>query len=702
MNFRYVRCLRGPNVWASCPVFEAALDLSEGLSWSSEDVRKTIARLEAAFPDTKFETASEDDSPLMVLARAFGLAALKLQCLAGNAVSFTAARVTSDSGVILTAFEFAEETVGQPAMDTALRLLQSAREGSPLALEEDLRCLRGLAYKQRLPVSTAVIYHAARARGIPATRLHPEYQRFLRLGQGSKLHLCQASETDDITTLGRILSTDKYLAKHLLRAAGVPVPEGRLVSMAEEAWAAASALGLPVAIKPLDTDLATGVSLDLKSREQVEAGFHFAREHSSEVLVERFAPGMEHRVLVVADRVVAVARIEPPNVVGDGVSTVAELVERVNKDPRRGDEDSGAPLNKIKTDDVAQAVLAGQGQTLDSIPPAGIRVLLRRNPPYIKNGGNLADLTDRIHPSTIAHAVAAAQALQLRVAGLDVVAVDIARPLEEQNGVVVEINAGPGLWLHMAPWADSPRPIGEAIVASMYPLGSDGRIPVVAILGDTTGCAKKHLMSLLAFAGLRAGVAGEAEVVVADRHWEASLRTPQERASLLMQNSSVDVALLETNPRELIGAGFGNDRCDVALVLDSTVSGAEGDGIGLAPSEFAHALRHALASEGVFVLPAEGAAASIDASAPANRTILVAVQGQAPRLSAHLAAAGRVLMVQGEYLVLAQGTEAPIVLGKCLEGMTEEKLPALLAALAAGLVLDLSLETLKRYLCSMP
>jgi len=288
-----------------------------------------------------------------------------------------------------------------------------------------------------------------------------------------------------------------------------------------------------------------------------------------------------------------------------------------------------------------------------------------------------------------------------------VVAVDISKPLEEQGGVVVEINTSPGLWLHLPPWTASAHPIGEAIVASMYPPGEEGRIPVVAIVGDSTGAAKKHLSALLRLTGLRAGSAGETEIVVGERRWAPQGRTTQERAGVLLQNTTVDVALLETSPRELVGAGFGNDRCNIALLLDTKVAeetpDADGQGeMGLDPGHFVQALRHALAPDGIFVLSAEGASARIEPKLTAARLFLVAGQGDCSRVSNHLAAGGRALMVQGDALVLAEGAEPVRLLGKRRWGMTERETEGLLAALAAGLVLGQHVETLKTYLCSLP
>jgi cyanophycin synthetase len=702
MNVPQWRCLHGPNIWSARPVIEGVLDLGGTADFSATEVCQVVDRIRAAVEraaagmcaDRPFQAdtdglqrPSHEESALASLAPAFAQTVLQLQVLAGNAVTFFATRPSDDSGAFVVAAEFAEEPVGLATTEIALHLLAAAMEDKPYCLADDLRRLWELADKQLLPASTEVVYEAARARGIPAARLSPEYGRYLRLGQGSKQHRCRASEPDSISAVARMASTDKHLAKQILAAAGVPVPEGRLVSTADEAWAAACTLGVPVAVKPQDADLAIGVSLDLRTREQVEAAFYTAHEHSDEVIVERFAPGLEHRVLVVAERVVAVSRIEPPHVVGDGVSTIAELAAKVNQDPRRGDDDSDAPLRRLKLDDVGLGVLAAQGYAPAAVLRAGQRVLLRRNPPYLMHGGSLSDLTDHIHPSVAAHAVAAAEALQLRVAGLDVVVPNIGRPLEEQGGVVVEINVSPGLWLHIAPWADSPRPVGEAIVASMFPPGEDGRIPVVAVVEDDSRAATKHLAALLAAAGCRAGIVGDGAIVVGPRRWTPPAGTPQERAGLVLQNPTVDAAILETSSQELLDAGFGNDRCDVAVVLDREAG------------DYLQALRHALSPQGVFVLPA-GQKARIDL--PVAQLILIAAEADHPRIQSHLAADGRAVVAQGDDLLLARGAALPVRLGKRPKNLAGQELSGLLAALAAALALSYTWEMLESYLESLP
>jgi cyanophycin synthetase len=320
-----------------------------------------------------------------------------------------------------------------------------------------------------------------------------------------------------------------------------------------------------VAIKPLDCDLGFGVTLDVRTRERAAEAYRLASDNSSYVLVEKFAPGIEHRVLVTGDTIAAVSRIEPPHVVGDDRSTIRQLVDRINADPRRGEH---GPLYPIKLDESAAAALALQGHSFQTVPREGERVLTRRNPPYIKHGGSITDWTDRIHPTVVGHALAAARALKLPVAGLDVVATDISQPLEEQGGVVVEVNAGPGLWLHMEPWADSPLPVGQSIVRTLFPEGESGRIPILAVLGSTAALGPL-LAERLNRHSIRLGQLENGTIHAGKRRWPAPGATPQERAQALLQNTQIDAALIQTTGPELVEAGFACDRCDVVLVLES-------------------------------------------------------------------------------------------------------------------------------------
>ena len=320
---------------------------------------------------------------------------------------------------------------------------------------------------------------AARARGIPAGGSTPS--SLVLLGHGARQRRILAAETDRTGAIAEAIAQDKELTRDLLGQVGVPVPKGRPVKDAEDAWAAAQEIGCPVVVKPQFGSQGRGVATNLSTREQVEAAYASVRADWTEVVVERFAPGADYRVLVVGGRVVAAARRDPAQVIGDGRHTIAELVALVNRDPRRGD-DHATVLSKIVLDPIALDVLAEQGYTPESVPRPGHRVLIRRNA-NLSTGGTATDVTDRVHPEVAARSVEAARIIGLDVAGVDVIAQDISRPLEEQAGVIVEVNAAPGL-------ADAPGALrgnaaggGRGDRLAPLPEGETGRMPIVAVTG---------------------------------------------------------------------------------------------------------------------------------------------------------------------------------------------------------------------------
>ena len=349
--------------------------------------------------------------------------------------------------------------------------------------------------------STAAIVNAAEERGIPAHRLTDA--SLVQLGQGVRQHRIWTAETDQTGAIGEWISCDKNLTKTLLQACGVPIPEGRLVSGAEDAWEAAQSIGVPVVVKPRDANHGRGVFTDLSGREEIENAYQVAVNEGSGVIVERFVRGNEHRLLVVGNRMVAAARGETAWVVGDGRSTVRQLVtDQLDSDPRRGANED-FPLNFIELDDpVVAADLARQGHTRQTVPAEGQRVMVQRN-------GNVAfDCTDEVHPDVAVAVVLAARIVGLDVAGIDVVTTDVSRPLEEQGGAIVEVNAGPGLLMHIRPASGRPRPVGEAIVDSLFAPGENGRIPLACVTGTNGKTVVARLLAhLLRHDGRRVGMA---------------------------------------------------------------------------------------------------------------------------------------------------------------------------------------------------
>ncbi|MDH5340449.1 MAG: ATP-grasp domain-containing protein, partial [Rubrivivax sp.] len=358
--------------------------------------------------------------------------------------------------------------------------------------------------------------------------------------------------------------------KRLLAAVGVPVPEGVLAASAAEAWEVAQDIGLPVVVKPADGNHGRGVTLELTTQAQVELAWERADHHGSEVIVERYVPGHEHRLLVVAGRLVAAARGEAAWVTGDGTHDVAALVAaQLNSDPRRGrTEDHPLAWLDVQGDGSIRADLARQGLAPDSVPEAGRRVLIQRN-------GNVAiDCTDDVHPDFARLASLAARTVGLDIAGIDLVAEDIAKPAAGQRAAVVEVNAGPGLLAHLKPAVGAPRPVGRAIVDHLFPAGEDGRITVIGLCGGGDNTASAQLLAwLLRLAGRQVGLACRDGVSLDGRVFDRGDGTDVPRAQQLLMNRSIDSAVFDQGAAAILDQGLPYDRCRVGVVTD--LDGAE-------------------------------------------------------------------------------------------------------------------------------
>ncbi|HWA98025.1 MAG TPA: cyanophycin synthetase, partial [Pirellulales bacterium] len=504
MEFRKVLALRGPNVWANFPVLEAWVDLGPWKDSPSNSLPGFNDRLMAWLPTMiehrcglgyhgGFFERLRDGT---YLAHILEHVTLELQELAGERVGFGKAREWLGDGYYKVVIEYLEEEVGRAALEIARKLIMAAIHDTPFDVAAEVAALRDLAHRVSLGPSTRSIVNAALERGIPIRRLNEG--SLVQMGYGCKQRRILAAQTDRTGAVAEEIAQDKEMTRSLLQSVGVPVSEGRPVESADDAWAAADEIGSAVVVKPQYGSQGRGVATNLTTREQVIAAYQAASEESSYIMVERFAPGDDYRVLVVGNQVIAASRREPAHVIGDGVHTIAQLVEITNQDPRRG-EDHATALSKIKLDAIGLGVLNDQGYTPDSVPAEGAKVLCRRNA-NLSTGGTAADVTDLVHPDVAARCVEAAMAVGLDVAGVDVVALDISRPLEEQGGIVVEVNASPGLRMHIEPSSGQSRPVGRAIIDSMFAPNDNGRIPIAAVTGTngktTTTRFIAHLLTI--------------------------------------------------------------------------------------------------------------------------------------------------------------------------------------------------------------
>ncbi len=694
MEVSRVRALRGPNLWSHHTSVEAIVSCApqEESIGSLPDFEN---RLRVRFPQIgQMQPLGHDDR--VPMAHALELAALGLQAQAGCPVTFSRTTATLERGIYQVVVEYTEEEVGRLALELAQQLCRAALDDAPFDLDAALARLRELDEDVRLGPSTGAIVQAAVARNIPFRRLTEG--SLVMFGWGSRQRRIQAAEIDATGAIAESIAQDKELTKKLLDAAGVPVPRGRTVNDPDDAWAAALEIGLPVVIKPKDGNQGKGVTVNVTTREQLAAGFHAAAEFRDEIMVERYLPGHDYRLLVIGDKLVAAARRDPPQVVGDGVHTVRELVDAVNLDPRRG-QGHGTSLTRIRFDDIALASLAKQGYTADSVPAAGQCVILRNNA-NLSTGGSATDVTDDVHPEVAARAIAAAHMVGLDICGVDLVCDSVLKPIEEQGGGIVEVNAAPGLRMHISPSFGKGRPVGEAIVSTMFKEGEDGRIPVVAVTGTNGKTTTVRLIAhLLAASGLRTGMTNTDGVYIEGRRIDSGDCSGPRSARNVLLHPDVDAAVFETARGGLLREGLAFDRCQVAVV---TNIGA-GDHLGLnyiTTLEDLAVLKRVIvqnvADNGMAVLNAADPVVAAMAANTRAPVTFFALDGGHPVMTMHRAQGQRVVFVEDGDLVAVHGREeyrvplaqVPVTRGGTVGFQVENAMASVAAAWAVGVSWD--------------
>ena len=429
--------------------------------------------------------------------------ALELQTLSGLDTGFGKARETSTRGVYKVIIYAVQEKVGEQSLLLAKELVMAAINDTPFDLQAHLNDLKDTVDEYCLGPSTGCIVEAANDRKIPSIRLTEG--NLVQLGYGAKQRRIWTAETDRTSAISENISSDKDLTKQLLKNCGIPVPQGQLVNNAEDAWTASQEIGLPVVVKPSDANRGRGVSLGLKTEANIKAAFEIANRYGTEVLVERYVQGDEHRLLVVGDKVVA----------------------------------------------------ATKGET------AGVSIIVQRN-------GNMNnDVTDVIHPEVAAIVCLAARVVGLDIAGIDLVAQDISKPLNEQDAAIVEVNAGPGLLMHLKPLNGQARPVGRSIVDHLFTNNENGRIPIVGILGSVQTNLLSHLVAwFLHLSGKRVGLACEEGLYMDQRKVESTDARDFTIGERLLINRTLEAAVFQTSPWHICQDGLPYDRCLVGVVTD--------------------------------------------------------------------------------------------------------------------------------------
>ena len=706
IEFLKIVHLRGPNMWTYRPVLEAWVDIGELEEFPSNKLPGFNERLIAWLPSLKAHRCSYGEEGGFIKRLEEGTwpahimehVTLELQNQAGMPGGFGRARSMTQVGRYKVVVRAWHPDVTREALYAARDLVMAAIDDKPFDVAGTVKRLHALADRMMLGPSTACIVDAAdsKARRIPHIRLNDG--NLVQLGYGSKSRRIWTAETDRTSAIAESIASDKDLTKTLLATCGVSVPEGRMVDDPADAWEAAQEVGLPVVVKPDNGNHGRGVSLELTTQAEVEAAFPIADAEGSGVMVERYIRGEEHRLLVVNGKLEAAARGESIHVIGDGKATIRQLIDsQLNTDPRRGEAEE-FPLETIVLEHEPLILLLLERQKMDgdSVPTDGQKVLIQRN------GNCSIDVTDEVHPDTARTVCLAARIVGLDIAGIDLVAEDISRPLATQGGAIVEVNAGPSLLMHLKPAVGKPRPVGEAIVEHLFPNGDDGRIPVVGITGsrDTTAVAR-IVARLLQLGGRHTGLACTEGLFLDSRQVEKGNCTHFEPGRRLLMNRAVDAVVIENSIQMMASEGLAYNRCQVGVItaIDNTALMPEHEiaNTDLLFKVFRTQIDVVLPG-GVAVLNADDPTVAAMAEFCDGEVIFFGADASLPIIVEHRRKGGRAVVVRDQNIVLtAASLEAPLIEMATIPLLQEsaEHLAGILAALGTGWALGLTPELLR-------
>ncbi len=573
------RALRGPNYYSRYQSIYMRLDIEELEKRPSDKVPHIAEKLQALIPTIHEHRCSVGEVGGFLSRVRDGTwaghmvehVAIELQNLIGFSVGYGKTVDTYEKGVYHVVYRYRDEATGLAAGEAAVEIVRSLYDGKDVDLAPYIDSLKAVRDANALGPSTGSIVNAAKARNIPWYNL-TEGTSYTQLGHGIKQRKFQATVTDASGIIGHGIADDKDWTKQILGDAGIAVPKGYTCYSWEEVKSTAEWLGWPVVTKPLAGNHGRGVTTDINTLEDLKSGYEAAlarvRDDSGAVIVETYIKGEDHRMLVIGGKLVAAARRRPAHVIGNGKSTIQQLIDKENEDPRRGVGHENL-LTQIHVDDQTHRMLEQAGLELDTVPPEGEIVFLKSTA-NISTGGTAADLTDEVHPEIKFPMERIGRLVGLDVIGIDLLAEDLTKPLDQQSAGVVEVNAGPGFRMHMSPTHGTPRPVGEYVVDMLFPDPTDdGRIPITAITGTNGKTTTTRLTThILRQAGNSVGM-GCTGTVEIDNH--VILRgdySGPAAAQAVLREPTVEHAVLEVARGGIMRRGLGFDECDVGVLLN--------------------------------------------------------------------------------------------------------------------------------------
>ncbi len=580
--------------------------------------------------------------------------ALEIQTLAGMECGFGRTREMAERGVYNVVFSYWEKRAGRYAAKASVRIAENLIAGEDIELEKHVQNLREIREDDRLGPSTGSLVEEAEKRKIPWIRLNN--RSLVQLGYGVNQKRIQATIASTTSSIAVEIACDKEDTKELLEAAEIPVPKGRIIYDQEDLENAIDRLGFPLALKPIAGNHGRGITTNVKNLEDAIEALRLAKEHSRRVIVEQFITGFDHRVLVINYKFEAAAVRKPAAVVGDGSSTIKELIDKVNEDPRRGFGHEKV-LTAITVNDQTINFLKDQELTVDSVPKKGEEILLKPTA-NLSTGGTAEDITDQVHPSIITMCERVARIIGLDICGIDIMAPSLFRPLKETGGAILEVNAAPGFRMHLEPTHGLPRNVAEPVIDMLFPNKSYERIPIVAISGTNGKTTTSRLIShIVKSAGYHVGYTTTDGVYIQDELMMQGDCTGPVSAEFVLKDPTVDFAVLECARGGLLRAGLGFHKCNTAVVTN-----VGGDHLGLGGIDTIEKLAHVKAVVTKVVLPDGYAVLNADddlvykmRQGATGEIALYSMNEHSARIKEHTKKNGLACVYENGYITLLKG-----------------------------------------------
>jgi cyanophycin synthetase len=575
MKIVEIKVLRGPNYWSirRGKLIQMKLDLEQLEQSPTNKIDGFLERLQALIPSLYehrcsvgkpggfFERVTEGTW----LGHVIEHVALEIQTLAGMNTGFGRTRTTGKEGEYYVVFSYMEEDAGRYAARAAVRIVQAVVDNQPYDLEADIQEMKVIREDTRLGPSTGSIVAEAEKRGIPFIRLNKG--SLVQLGYGIHQKRIRATIASTTSNIGVDIAGDKEETKSLLGAAEIPVPKGYIIRDAEEMKDAIDTIGYPMVLKPIDGNHGKGATTNINYWEHALKALDAAQVYSRSVICEKFITGYDFRLLVINHKFVCAALRTPASIVGDGEHTIQWLIDEVNKDPKRGYGHENV-LTQIKVDAFTHKMLEDIGYTLETVPPKDELVLLKPTA-NLSTGGTSADVTDEVHPENIFMAERISKIIGLDICGIDIMAPDLREPIKVNGGAVLEVNAAPGFRMHVEPAEGLARNVAEPVIDMLFPKGSTGRIPIIAITGTNGKTTTTRLTAhICKSAGHKVGFTTSDGIYIQNQLMMQGDTTGPVSAQFVLKDPTVDFAVLECARGGILKSGLAFRNCDVAIVTN--------------------------------------------------------------------------------------------------------------------------------------